>query len=112
MENTAIKLTYDGKIYELTFTRETVRQMEQNGFRIQDLMNGATPATSYKQLFDGSFMARNRKLARRKIDEIYEHLDGKTELITALAELYASTLSTLTDSAAEDDGKKVTWEMI
>lgn len=112
MENTAIKLTYDGKIYELTFTRESVRQMERSGFKIQDLLNGATPATSYKQLFDGAFLARNKKLNRHKIDEIYEHLGDKTDLITALAELYGATLETLTDTASEDDGKKVTWEMI
>lgn len=109
----AIKLTYDKQTYELTFTRETVRQMEASGFDIQAFVQGTKPGTMNFMLFEGAFAARNRKMKRKVISEIYDHLEGKSELLPVLAELYAATLDTLVDSAAEsDDGKKVTWEAI
>lgn len=107
-----IKLTYDKITYELTFTRESVRKMEAAGFDIQALINGTKPGTMNPMLFAGAFSARNRKIKGKLIDEIYAHLDNKTDLLAALAELYGATLETLTDTAAEDDGKKVTWEPV
>lgn len=107
-----IKLKYDGVTYELTFTRETVKQAESAGFDIRAFLEGTRPGTMNSLLFSAAFAARNRKVKRRVIDEIYDHLSDKTDLLVALAELYAATLETLTDSAAEDDGKKVTWETV
>lgn len=105
-----VKLKYDGVTYELTYTRESVKQMEADGFDIRAFVSGTMPATMNSKLFTGAFFARNRKMKRRIIDEIYDHINDKTDLLLALAELYANTLETLTDTAAEDDGKKVTWE--
>lgn len=107
-----IKLTYDEKDYELLYTRETVRQMESTGFDIQAFVKGTKPGTMNFMLFEGAFAARNRKIKRKTIAEIYDHLPDKADLILALAEMYAATLETLTDTAAEDTGKKATWEAI
>lgn len=107
-----IKLKYDGKVYELTFTRETVRQIEGQGFNIQAFVNGSQPATQNPLLFRGSFYARNKKVKNKLIDEIYDHLDNKSDLLVALADLYSTTLETIIDTAAENDGKNVTWETV
>lgn len=108
-----IKLIYDGDIYELTYTRESIRQMESAGFDIQAFVNGTKPATMPSMLFEGAFIARNKGVKRKVIDDIYAHITEKTELLVALAELYSNTLSTLTDNAAvEDDGKNVSWEAL
>ena len=105
-----VKLTYNGVTYELTYTRESVKQMEAAGFDFQDFVNGRRPATLNPLFFEGAFNARNRKMKRQLKTEIYEHLDNKSDLFVALAELYAATVETLVDTAAEaDDGKKVTW---
>lgn len=108
-----IELTYDGKKYELTYTRESVKRMENAGFDIQAFVSGTKPGTMNPLLFAGAFYARNRKVKGKLIEEIYDHLDGKTDLIVKLAEMYSETLDTLTDSAAaEDDGKKVSWKAV
>lgn len=112
MAKDAIRLTYDKKVYELTFTRETVKQLEQAGFNLRELADGSKPATMSEMLFTGAFAARHRKTKRKEISEIYDHLSNKPELTVALVELYSATLETLTDTAAVDDGKNVTWEAV
>lgn len=106
----SINLEFDGKKYELTYTRETVRQLERQGFDLNGFMRGEKPAVYSQQIFEGAFAAKHRKATRKEISSIYDHLDNKSDLIVALVELYNATLETLVDTAAEDDGKKVTWE--
>lgn len=107
-----VKIKYENKSYELLFTRETVKQLENAGFDIQAFSHGTKPATMSFMLFEGAFFARHRKTKRKDIAEIYDHITGKSELLLALANLYAETLDTLVDTAAEDDGKKATWEAV
>lgn len=108
-----IKLTYDNVTYELTYTRESVKRMESEGFNFLDFANGAKPATMNPLFFAGAFKARHAKTKRRLIDEIYNHIENKSALFEVLADLYAATLDTLVDSAAEtDDGKNVTWTSV
>lgn len=107
-----IKLSFDGKEYSLTYTRESVRQMERQGFSFVGFANGEKPATYSAQMFEGAFIARHRKMSRKAITEIYDHLDDKADLLAALAELYNATLETMVDTAAEDDGKKATWARV
>ena len=38
-----IKLTFDGKEYSLTYTRDSVRQMERQGFSFVGFANGEKP---------------------------------------------------------------------
>lgn len=104
-----IKLSYDGDEYELTYTRESVKQMENTGFDIQAFIANTKPATMSWALFEGAFIARCRGTKRKLIEEIYEHVSNKTDLLLALAELYGNTLTTLTDSSVDTE-KNVTWE--
>ena len=106
----AIRLTYDGKSYELCFTRESVKEIETSGFNIQALVDGSTPVTSREQLFYGAFRARHKGIKRRLVDEIYAHVTDKNGLLSALVEMYGDTLTTLMDEP-EDDGKNASWEM-
>lgn len=107
-----INLKYDGKTYPLTYTRESVRRMENAGFDIQEFANGKRPATLTEQLFEGAFMAQNRKVSRKVISEIFEHIEDKTDLVAALVEMYANTLSSLIGDETPDDGKKASWEAV
>lgn len=106
-----ITLNFDGKVYELTYTRETVRAMERQGFDFQAFLSGKQPANYGFMLFAGAFASRHRKMARKTIQDIWDHITEKGDLTVALAEMYSATLDTLIDSAAEDDGKKVSWEI-
>ena len=52
----AIKLTFEGKSYELTYTRETIKQMENTGFDIQMLAH--QPTVQGDKMFAGAFLAK------------------------------------------------------
>ena len=105
-----ITLNYDGHKYQLEYTREVVRNMERNGFDFADFLHGSKPATYSYMLFSGAFAENHRRISGKTIQEIWNHLGEKSELIAKLGSMYNDTLDTLVDSAAEDDGKKVSWE--
>lgn len=105
-----ITLTYDNKKYELGYTRESVKQMENTGFNVREFVSGAKPLTMNLLLFNGAFLAQNKKVKRKTIEEIYDHLPNKNEVLTALAEMYGDTLESLSDGV--DDGKNVIVEIL
>ena len=111
MAKSEVRLDYDGETYTLCYTRETVRQMESSGFNIQDYVNGTRPGTQNYMLFEGAFRAKHAKIKRKRVSEIYDHIDDKSGLNLVLAEMYGETLSSMLDGA-EDDGKKATWETV
>lgn len=101
-----IKLTYDEKEYELEYSRQSVKTMESRGFILDEV--SSKPMTMIPLLFEGAFIKNCSGVKRKVMDEIYEGIGDKTGFIQALAELYAETLSTLTDSNGEGN---VSWAM-
>ena len=53
-----LTFTYNGKDYVLEYTRNTVRQMENNGFVTNDI--DIKPMTVLPALFAGAFLAHHR----------------------------------------------------
>ena len=104
-----IKLTYKGKEYTLEFTRLVARQMEQQGFNVQEI--DEKPMTMIPMLWEGAFRAHHTGMKRTLYDEIYKSIPKKVELIGALGELYAETINTLMDDAPETEGN-ATWEVL
>lgn len=82
-----ITFTYDGKDYVLEFTRKTVEEMERRGFVAEDFVK--KPMTLLPTMFAGAFLANHRFTKRKLIDEIFEKIDDKEELINTLAEMYS-----------------------
>lgn len=101
-----IKLTYDEKEYELEYSRQSVKTMESRGFVLDEI--SSKPMTMIPLLFEGAFIKNCSGVKRKVMDEIYDGIGDKTGFIQALAELYAETLSTLTDSTGEGN---VSWAM-
>ena len=104
-----LKIEYNGKKYELGFTRNSVVMLERNGFNINEI--SAKPMTMLPMFWEGAFVAYNKGVKRSTMDEIYAHIPDKQGLITALTELYAETLNTLTDEP-EDEKGNATWEIV
>lgn len=102
-----INLTYNKKDYILEYNRQSVKTMEQQGFVLEDLT--AKPMTMIPLLFQGAFIKNHRGIKRNLMDEIFEELGDKTALMEALMEMYAETLSTLTDGSGEGNA---TWAMV
>ena len=103
--NKTIRFSYKDKDYTLEFTRDTVRQMERQGFVPGDI--DTKPMTVIPDLFAGAFLKNHPTVKRSRIDEIYEALGGKQRLIRALIEMYNDTLETLIGD--EDDEGNAEW---
>ena len=101
-----INLTYDKKEYVLEFNRQSVKTMEGQGFVLEELT--AKPMTMIPLLFQGAFIKNHRGIKRSLMDEIFEEIGDKTALMEALMEMYAETLSTLTENNSEGNA---TWAM-
>ena len=111
--STKITVTYQEKDYVLEYSRTTAKQIEDNGFILDQLTD--KPATMIPLLVYGAFAKHNRGIKRSLVDEIYENLigkvgkDGEEGFINILAEMYAETISTLTDENSVDEGNAATW---
>lgn len=101
-----LTFAYDGKEYCLEFTRRSVEMMERNGFVASDVRD--KPMTTLPALFAGAFLAHHRFLKQTVIDEIYDHMGNKQELIGKLAEMYNEPINALV-SDPEDDAGNVSW---
>lgn len=103
-----ISFEYKGKEYTLEYTRESVKQMQREGFAASDLVN--KPMIVLPQLFAGAFKAHHRFDVKQKdIDEIFAQFKNKQALVEKLAEMYHEPMETLMDDP-EDEGNAIAWE--
>ncbi len=94
-----IAFDYNGTQYELGFSRRTVKVLESQGFSVQQLND--KPGTMIPLLFRGSFLMNHPNVKEDTVNAIYKKLNNKTELISALVESYAETVSSLFDDSDE-----------
>lgn len=94
-----LTFTYNGKDYVLEYTRNTVRQMENNGFIANDIET--KPMTVLPALFAGAFLAHHRYEKSETVDAIYAKLKDKHTLIEKLAEMYNEPIASLLDEPDE-----------
>ncbi len=104
-----INFEYKNKEYTLEFTRESVKQMEREGFVAGDILT--KPMLTLPKLFAGAFKAHHRfDIKQKQIDEIFELFTNKQALVEKLAEMYAEPMETLMDDDAIDAGNAIAWE--
>ena len=110
---TTITVNYENNDYTLEYTRLTASAIEKQGFSLDELTT--KPNAMIPLLIYGAFLRHHRELKQKFIDEIYEHLIGKVGkegeegFIGVLSEMYAETVSTLTDENTVDEGNAATW---
>lgn len=110
---TQITLTYKNEKYLLEYTRLTATAIEKQGFNLDELT--AKPNTMIPLLVHGAFLRHHRDLKSKFIDEVYDNLvnkagkEGEEGFIAVLADMYAETVSTLTDENTIDEGNAATW---
>ena len=102
-----IALTHENKEYVLEYNRASVRQMEGQGFVLDEITS--KPVTMIPMLFEGAFIKNCRGTKRKTISDIYDAIGDKTAFIEALMEMYVDTLSTLTEDNAEGN---VSWAIV
>ena len=102
-----ISFEYKGTNYTLEFNRKTVQAMERDGFVVQEIET--KPMTALPMLFAGAFRMHHRFVKRELIDEIYDAMPNKDDLIGKLAEMYNEPLVSLLNEPEESE-KKVEWK--
>ena len=113
--STTITVTYKDTDYVLEYSRTTAKQIEDNGFILDQLTD--KPATMIPLLVYGAFAKNNRGIKRSLVDEIYANLvnkvgaDGEEGFINILAEMYSETVSTLVGDEPADEGNAATWKV-
>ena len=90
-----MNFTYGDKTYTLEYTRKTVTEMEKKGFIAQEIEN--KPMSTLPALFEGAFLAHHRFEKKEVINEIFERMTNKQDLIGKLAEMYNEPILTLID---------------
>lgn len=104
-----LNFEYNNKEYTLEYTRESVKQMEREGFVTSDIVD--KPMLTLPKLFAGAFKAHHKfDVKQKQIDEIFELFANKQALIEKLAEMYAEPMETLMDSDNTNEGNAIAWE--
>lgn len=100
--------TYNGTKYTLTYTLDSVRRMENNGFILEDIET--KPATAIPQLFTGALIAKHKYLTADKINELWKALPGKDRLVPELIRMYSNTVQQVIDEPDEKNAAtEVDW---
>ncbi len=103
-----LEFNYQGKDYTLEYTRESVKQMEREGFVANDII--AKPMLTLPKLFAGAFKAHHKyDVKQKQIDEMFDLFKNKDALIEKLAEMYHEPFEALMDDSS-DEGNAIAWE--
>lgn len=103
-----IKFEYEGKEYTLEFTRESIKQMEREGFVLDDVVR--KPMLTLPVFFAGAFKAHHKYDAKqKKIEEMFAKFTNKEALFSKLLEMYQHPMETLIDDDV-DEGNVIEWE--
>ena len=103
-----LNFEHGGKEYTLEYTRESVKQMEREGFVSNDIVS--KPMLTLPKLFAGAFKAHHRYEKQKIIDEMFECFTNKIGLIEKLAEMYNDPIETLMDDEAIKEGNAIAWD--
>lgn len=101
-----------GKVYELDFSRESVRFAENRGFAVDEITK--FPVTHIPELFYYAFRKNHKNVARSQTDAILEDMGGvSAKLLERLMQLYNQAALTHVIASEEDAEKntKVTVEL-
>ena len=102
-----LNFEYKGKEYTLEYTRESVRQMEREGFKSSDVLE--KPMLTLPKLFAGAFKAHHKWGTKpQDIEEIYNNFKNKDALFEKLAEMYNEPMEAMLDEP--DEGNAIAWE--
>lgn len=103
-----ITFEYENRNYTLEFTRNSVRTMENNGFKISDIKD--KPISLLPEFFAGAFIAHHKFVKRTLIDEMFENMANKDDLIQNLSEMYNETLISLMGGEDEEASGNISWK--
>lgn len=103
-----IKFEYKGKEYCLEYTRETVKQMERDGFKTENLLS--KPMLTLPLLFAGAFKAHHKYgLKPADIEDMFVLFTNKEALFEKLLEMFNEPMESMLDDP-KDEGNAIAWD--
>lgn len=106
MSQPVVKFTYKGNEYKLTYTRKTVKKLSNQGLTPEYVRSN--PIEGIPRLFAGSFQVNHASTTQNQIDEMFDLMGDKEELLDALINLYLQPLHDL--FGEPDESSKIKWE--
>lgn len=100
-------LTNEGKRYTLEYNRNSIRQMERQGFKIND--SEGMPVSTVTALFNGAFLMHHRNIDPKTLDALYDTIRNKEDFLAKLSEMYSEPMLALVGEPEGDEGN-TTWE--
>lgn len=108
--NQKIEFSYKGNDYTLEYDRNSVRVMEANGLRINEIET--QPYSMITILWQGAFLKNHRKEKGELIQEMYDKMPNRAKLNAALIAMFNETYASLIGDAEEDEtSKNIEWKM-
>lgn len=103
-----IEFEYNGKKYTLEYTRESVRQMEREGFDVNEVLK--RPMLNLPIFFAGAFKAHHKYGTKANdINAMFKLFTNKEALFEKLVEMYNEPMESMLDEP-EDEGNAIAWE--
>ena len=102
-----IILNYEGKRYTLEYNRNSIRQMERQGFKINE--SDGMPMNTVMNLFNGAFIMHHRNIDPKTLDALYDTVPNKEKFLAKLSEMYSEPMLALMSEPEENEGN-TTWE--
>ncbi|MBQ2012815.1 MAG: DUF5055 domain-containing protein, partial [Bacteroidaceae bacterium] len=102
MAGKQIKLEYNDKSYVLEYTRKTVQSMERSGFLIEEV--STKPVSTLPRLFAGAFLAHHPFVKEEVVNNIFNSLPNKPELLETLAAMYNEPIASMLETSEESQG--------
>lgn len=112
MNNTKIKLNYEGVDYVLEYNKAAIKVIEHNGFNINTFLE--KPMSNIELAFQGAFVKNHPKTSLTTISEIFDSCPNKQELVSSLYEMISECYETLFSTKDTEEGasKNITWETV
>jgi hypothetical protein len=111
--NKQVKINYEEKEYILEYTRDTVRQMEREGFKASEMTE--TPMLMLPMAFAGAFKKNHRFIKKEIVDDIFDAIKNKTGLVEVIGEMIGECYNSLmgnTEDESESQEGNATWEIL
>ena len=95
---------------QLEYNREAIEIMERQGFVASEMVK--KPMTMLPLAFQGLFYKNHKDVRKSFIDECYERIPNKSELIETIAEMISETYNTLTDDEVKNEKGNLNWKIV
>lgn len=91
-----IKLSKGNADYILEYDRESITYLEKLGFSLEDYTK--KPASMMPLLFKGAFFKNHKYIKQSEIDDIYNNISRKTELMNKLIGMLGESYEDLVEN--------------